>query len=105
MFGRRYGFGYGYAGAGFARLLSFLCPMLLLLEALAVVARLSDLVRALWIGLVAMLVLSVAVALALLVLGPWRNRFAGAWLGIVAGGTWWLAGPANAWAAQLSRYL
>jgi hypothetical protein len=48
MFGPRYG--YGYAGAAFARLLSFLCPMLLLLEALAVVVRLpSTAVRSLWI--------------------------------------------------------
>lgn len=99
-------YGYGYAGAGFARLLSFLCPMLLLVEALAVTVQLpSALVRMLWVALVAMLVLSAVVALVLLVIGPWRNRFAGAWLGLVAGGTWWLTGPANAWAAHFSRYL
>jgi hypothetical protein len=104
MFGPRYG--YGYAGAAFARLLSFLCPMLLLLEALAVVVRLpSAAVRSLWIGLIVTLVLSAVVALALLVTGPWRNRFAGVWLGLAAGGTWWLIGPANAWAVHLSRHL
>lgn len=104
MFGSRYG--YGYAGAGFARLLSFLCPVLLLVEALAVLVQLpSTLVRLLWIALVAMMVLSTAVALALLVIGPWPNRLAGVWLGLVAGVTWWLAGPANVWAAQLSRTL
>jgi hypothetical protein len=103
MLGPRYG--YGHAGAAFARLLSFLCPMLLLLEALAVVVRLpSTVVRPLWIGLIASLALSAVVALALLVTGPWRSRFAGIWLGLVAGGTWWLSGPANAWAAHLSRY-
>jgi hypothetical protein len=103
MFGPRYG--YGYAGGAFGRLLSFLCPMLLLLETLAIVVGLpSTIVRWLWIGLIATLALSAAVALALLLLGPWRNRFAGAWLAIVAGGTWWLSGPANAWAGQLSRY-
>jgi hypothetical protein len=105
MFGPRYGYGYGYAGGAFGRLLSFLCPMLLLLETLAVVVGLpSAAVRWLWIGLIATLALAAVVALALLVLGPWRNRFAGVWLGVVAGGTWWLSGPANAWAVQLSRY-
>jgi hypothetical protein len=105
MFGPRYGYGYGYAGAWFARLLSFLCPMLLLLEALAVAVQLpSAVVRALWIGLIATLVLSAVVALTLLMIGPWRNRFAGVWLGLVAGGMWWLSGPANVWAAHLSRY-
>ena len=105
MFGSRYGYGYGYAGGAFGRLLSFLCPMLLLLEALAVAVGLpSAVVRWLWIGLIATLALSAVAALALLLLGPWRNRFAGVWLGVVAGGTWWLSGPANAWAAQLSRY-
>ena len=103
MFRPRYG--YGYAGTGFAKFLSFLCPMLLLILALLrAFLPLPTPMRYVWVGLTILLSLSGAVALTLLLVGPWQNRLAGLWLALVVGVLFYVRAPVYAWAAHLSHY-
>jgi hypothetical protein len=103
MFRPRYG--YGYAGTGFAKLLSFLCPMLVFLQALLrAFLPLPAPLRYLWVGSTILLTFSAAVALILLMIGPWQNRLAGLWLGLVVGVLFYVREPFYGWAAQLSRH-
>lgn len=96
---------YGYAGSGFAKFLSFLCPVLLLAQGLLrAFLPLPTPMRYLWAGSTILLAFSAAVALILLMIGPWQNRLAGVWLGLVAGVLLYVREPVLAWAAQLSRY-
>jgi hypothetical protein len=95
---------HGYAGAGLARLLGFLCPMLLvLLLLLRAFLPLPEPIRWLWAAIAIVASLSGAVALILLVIGPWQNRLSAFVLGIVVGALLLVREPAYAWAAQFSR--
>ena len=95
---------YGRAGAGWAKLLGVLCLMLLvLLLLLRAFLPLPEPIRWLWAATVLAASLSCAVALILLMIGPWQNRLAGIGLGLVAGAILLVREPAYAWAAQLLR--
>jgi hypothetical protein len=96
----------GHAGAGLAKLLGFLCPMLLvLLLLLRAFLPLPEPMRWLWAATAILAALSGAVALILLMIGPWQNRLAGFVLCIVVGALLLVREPAYAWAAQFSRML
>ena len=70
--------GHGPAGVGLARCLGLLCPVLLLsLLALRAFLPLPAPLRWLWAGSMLACALSAAVALILLLFGPWQNRIAG----------------------------
>ncbi len=95
----------GYAGAAFGRLMSFLCPMALLLQGITVAIGLQGgFGKFMSLGLVCTVIASALLALVLLVIGPWPNRLAGAWLGIVSVVTWLLIQPAQGWAMSIGRY-
>lgn len=112
MFGAH---GHGRTRNGIAKFLAVLCPLLLLgLLLVRVLAGASlpvspreagDVVLYLWTGLMVLLAFSGAIALILLLAGPWRSRLAGAWLGVVAGAVYLLASPLYAWAAHFSKSL
>lgn len=106
--GRRFGYayGYGYAGTSVSRFMVFLCPLLLLFLAIARALPFSPmLIHWLTVLLVIALCMAGAIALLLLCVGPWQNRFAGAWLGVVAGVLAWCMEPVERWSTALARYL
>lgn len=115
MFRSMHGYGYGRTGTGIAKFLAFLCPLLLLGLLLARVLagaplpvsprEAGNVILYLWTGLMVLLVFSGAIALILLLIGPWRSRLAGVWLGVVAGAVYLLTEPLYAWAAHFSQYL
>ena len=104
MSGSRYG--HGYAGTRTAKLLAVLCPMLLgAMLLLRAFLPLPEPIRWLWAATAIFVALSVAVALILMMIGPWQNRLAGVCLGIVACALLLVREPAYAWAAHLSRVI
>ena len=98
--------GHGYAGTGVARLLGLLCPLLLLsLLLLRAFLPLPEPMRWLWAASMVACALSGAVALILLLFGPWQNRLAGFGLGLVVAALLFARDSAWALAAQVSRLL
>lgn len=96
--------GHGPAGVGLARCLGLLCPVLLLsLLALRAFLPLPAPLRWLWAGSMLACALSAAVALILLLFGPWQNRIAGTALGLLVAALLLARDPAWAFAAQVSR--
>lgn len=99
-------YGHGYAGARMAKLLAVLCSMLLVaMLLLRAFLPLPGPIRWLWAATAIFVALSVAVALILVMIGPWQNRLAGVGLGVVACALLLAREPAYAWAAHLSRVL
>ncbi|MFC3717212.1 hypothetical protein ACFONC_13760 [Luteimonas soli] len=89
-----------------AKLLAVACPMLLAsMLLLRAFLPLPEPIRWLWAATAICVALSAAVALILVMIGPWQNRLAGVGLGAVAGALLLVREPAYAWAAQLSRVL
>ena len=87
-----------------AKLLAVLCPMLLAaMLLLRAFLPLPEPIRWLWAATAIFVALSAAVAVILVMIGPWQNRLAGVGLGVVACALLLVREPAYAWAAQFSR--
>jgi hypothetical protein len=100
FFRSRYGI-YPLAGVGFARFLTFFCPLMLFVLVLArAFYPAPALLRYLWVGQIVLQSLSIGFALILMLVGPWQNRLAGLWLGIVVCVLFYFMTPLVSWAAR-----